>query len=500
MKERNTKGVIETSGRSATESEIFIRAQRRICQRLGWPAALLILTVLLIGCGGGGSKPLPIPVPMPTPMPTPTPTPTPTPIPSRDVVFDSERALDGSDNILPNSSNGNIWGVNLDGTGATPFTHYTANKAIAQAAVFSPNAAKIAFRSSGALDGSDNPNNPNFVVAFNIWIANPDGTGTMPLTKLTAALAGTSFPVWSPDSSKIAFDSDRALDGSDAVIACSPCLEPVNVWVMKADGSSPTPLTSLTVSGVHAGSPVWSPDGTQLAYISNRALNGSNAMAAVAGAINVWVINADGTNDHHLTSYNTGAVAAAFLAWSPDGTKIAFQSDGALNGSDAQTTNNTHNIWVVNASGTPVSTALTQLDAANVDSLFPAWSPNNAKIAYKSTRALDGSNMANGANATENIWVMNADGSGNGHLTALANALNNVHLAEASVWAKNGSKIVFVSDRALDGSDATNANEALNVWVMNADGSSPTPLTKVTVPESDCRNARAHPLSGSRSS
>jgi Tol biopolymer transport system component len=403
------------------------------------------------------------------------------------------RALDGSDALLPNSDNGNVWGINLDGTSATPLTHYTATEALAQHAAFSPDATRVAFQSGGALDGSDNANKPNGSVSQNIWVMNADGTGSKPLTKLTAKLAGANDPAWSPDSANIAFDSDRALDGSDAIISCSPCIVPVNIWVMKADGTGLTHLTSLTGSGVRTMNPLWSPDGTKLAYISNRALDGSDATAASASTFNIWVINADGTNDHHLTSYNASGAEASFLAWSLDGTRIAYASDGALNASDAQTANATFNIWVVNTSGTPVITALTQLDAPNLNSFPPAWSPDNSKIAYRSTRALDGSNTANGANATRNVWVMNSDGSAPAHLTALTSAVNSSLDIEAPLWVKNGAKIVFVSNRALDGSDSTNANKTLNIWVMNADGSSPTPLTKITVSGGDCRHARLHP-------
>ncbi len=66
-----------------------------------------------------------------------------------------------------------------------------------------------------------------------------DGTGWRPWTKPTAGGGNSLYPAWSPDGSKIAFLATRALDGSDA--AGSP-----NFWVINADGTGASPLTKLT--------------------------------------------------------------------------------------------------------------------------------------------------------------------------------------------------------------------------------------------------------------
>jgi len=130
--------------------------------------------------------------------------------------------------------------------------------------------AKIVYASGRALDGS---NTVNVNRTFNIWSMNPDGSGQTALTTLTSlgAIGGGSFlPVWSPGGKKIGFESAAALDGSD-----TPNTDQ-NIWVMNADGSSPTPLTSLTARAVGSDSVAWSPDGSKIAYRSSRAVDGSD--------------------------------------------------------------------------------------------------------------------------------------------------------------------------------------------------------------------------------
>jgi Tol biopolymer transport system component len=276
--------------------------------------------------------------------------------------------------------------------------------------------------------------------------------------------------VWSPDGSKVAFKSSRALDGSDA--ANTNAIN--NIWVMNADGSGASPLTKLTSLGAGSFSPVWSPDGSKVAFKSSRALDGSDA-ANNSSNTNIWVVNADGSGTAiPLTKLTAGN--SFYQAWSPDGNKIAFASQGALDDSDALNTNSTFNIWVAKADGSGAATPLTMLTALGALSFQPVWSPDGTKIAFASLRAFDGSNNPN-TNLIQNIWVMNADGSQPTPLTQLT-------AADAAsfdpVWSPDGGKILFDSRRSLDGSDALNTNFTSNIWLVNSDGSGAIPLTKIT--------------------
>jgi dipeptidyl aminopeptidase/acylaminoacyl peptidase len=111
----------------------------------------------------------------------------------------------------------------------------------------------------------------------------------------------------SPDASKIAFatttsprgDTDRAIQTVDA------------------DGSHLTTL--FDVVGAYDSAPAWSPDGTRIAFESDSNADGANP----EGDMEIWVMDADGSPAVQITH---NAVRDEGPAWSPDGTMLAFSS------------------------------------------------------------------------------------------------------------------------------------------------------------------------------
>jgi Tol biopolymer transport system component len=205
----------------------------------------------------------------------------------------------------------------------------------------------------------------------------------------------------------------------------------LEIYVMNADGTNPVRLTNHEARDLF---PAWSPDGTKIAFTSDR--DNGNA--------ELYVMNADGTNPVRLTTHEADDLAPA---WSPDGTKIAFTSerDGNLE------------IYVMNADGTN-TVRLTDHPERDAE---PDWSPDGTKIAFWSER--DGNSE---------IYVMNADGTNPTNLTDDPEL--DPELDAEPAWSPDGTKIAFWSTRGIGD----------QIYVMNADGTNPTglPVTNASEP------------------
>jgi len=245
-----------------------------------------------------------------------------------------------------------------------------------------------------------------------IWSMNADGTGA---TQLTSASGFNQRPSWSPDGSTIAFASNRLAFAS-------------LLFVMDPDGSNQG-LVDVGSAG-EAFEPTWSPDGSKIAF-----------GGIGSGSLQVYVCNADGSGVAQLTA---GPAANGLPSWSPDGTKIAFTS--WRNPPFGE-------IYVMNADGTDQTRLSNNSDPDDEAD----WSPTGDKVAFTSFR--DGQ---------DEIYTMNPDGTDQTRLTF------DLESDSHPAWSPDGSKIVFNSSRGGAGYD---------IWVMSADGAAPIRLT--TSPDSD---------------
>lgn len=165
----------------------------------------------------------------------------------------------------------------------------------------------------------------------------------------------------------------------------------------------------------------WSPDGSKIALAMSK-----------DGNTEIYLVKRDGSSPVRLTVSHAANVSPA---WSPDGSKIAFVSDRL----------GKPQIFVMDANGGNVR----RLTGNGAYSVNPAWSPKGDKIAY--------ARMAGGFQ----IFVINADGSGDTQLTSEGNN-------ERPRWSPDGRLIAFSSRRG--GAEA--------LYMMRADGSGQTKVSR----------------------
>jgi Tol biopolymer transport system component len=204
------------------------------------------------------------------------------------------------------------------------------------------------------------------------------------------------------------------------------------IYTMNEDGSEQTQLTD---NDVDDESPSWSPDGEKIAFESDR-----------DGPVEIYVMDADGSDVTRLTNSANNDLFNTNPSWSPDGEKIAFESNR----------DDDHEIYTMDADDGSDVTRLT------TNGREPSWSPDGEKIAFTSTR--DG---------VEEIYTMDADdGSDVTRLT------DNDAFDTSPSWSPDGEKIAFESNRDLDDESQFDA-----IYTMDADDGSD--VTRLTDPNAE---------------
>ncbi|HET7510939.1 MAG TPA: hypothetical protein VFJ65_11910 [Solirubrobacterales bacterium] len=202
------------------------------------------------------------------------------------------------------------------------------------------------------------------------------------------------------------------LASASAALAANEIAYRCDLDICLLDPANPGAVTNLTDNGATSfdEKPIWSPDGTKVAFVSDFT-------SAGRGEKNVFVMSTTATGDAinlatQITRYSSGNKVIDDLAWSPDGSRIAY-TRGTNAGDDS--------VWVVNADGT--TTFPLEIGGTGAKR-HPTWSPDSSKIAYAVVK-----------NAPEQIYIAPSTG---GIGQPLVNGVGH-----EPNWSPNGSRIAF---------------------------------------------------------
>jgi len=196
---------------------------------------------------------------------------------------------------------------------------------------------------------------------FDIFTAKPDGSDLKQLTNTRGYDAETTIS----RNGKLVFTSKR--DGD------------LDIYTMDRDGKN---VKRLTNELGYDGGPFWSYDGKQIVYRAYHPQTEKEKADYIAllkqnlirpTTLEIWVMNADGSNKRQVTRLNKASFAPYFF---PDGKRIIFASNVAdPKGRD-------FDLYKINVDGT----GLERITYNNTFDGFPMFSPDGKKLVFASNR------------------------------------------------------------------------------------------------------------------
>lgn len=219
---------------------------------------------------------------------------------------------------------------------------------------WSPGGRRIAFIRGGP---GDKP--------YGVYVMSADGSGLLKISG--EVIAEESRPAWSPDAKRIAFAGYTASE-----LAERDNFVQTDLYVVNSNGSG---LARLTGGETLESDPAWSPDGSRILFVRAKGL-GAEEDPTLEHIPQIHTMAPDGSDVVRRTDLARGA---SNPSWSPDGSRVAFESDG--------------DIFVMNSDGSDVTRlAVEPATGENPNphptygNYEPGWSPDGTRIVFVSDR------------------------------------------------------------------------------------------------------------------
>jgi len=247
------------------------------------------------------------------------------------------------------------------------------------------------------------------------------------LHRVSPGLGKTTCGFFYANDERVLFGSSHALEDS-----CPPKPDPSKGYVWRLDPydiytarRDGSDLRRLTDYGVYTAEAVVSPDGRHVVFTSLK-----------DGDLDIYTMDIDGTNVRRLTNtpgYDGGPW------WSPDGTKIVYRAwhpvDTALAGYRELLTErlvrpNRMELWMMNADGSGQH-QVTRLGGANFG---PSWTPDGRRLIFSS-------NYRQPRSGNFDLFLVNPDGSG------LEQVTTHTSFDGFPMFSPDGRSLVWASNR-----------------------------------------------------